>query len=165
MNDPLYNQLREVSWRRKLTDVEEAQLHAFLAAHPEVQAEWEEEIGLDQLLYQLPEIPVASNFTARIVQTLRAEKPDRSVTRLAWWELRWLGWLPKAAPAVVVLCLGLLGYRHHRDSVREKMAESLPNVTSVISLHSPDIWENFDEINKLSHTQPQADVQLLALLQ
>src|ERR1035437_9606030 len=34
-NDPIYNHLRELGWRRKLTGAEEAQLRAWLAARPE----------------------------------------------------------------------------------------------------------------------------------
>ena len=40
-SDPIYDQLRELSWRRKLTGAEEARLRAWLAAHPEAQADWE----------------------------------------------------------------------------------------------------------------------------
>ena len=59
-NDPLYHRLRELSWRRKLTDSEEAELRAWLAAHPEAQAGWEVEAELNQALGRLPDAPVSS---------------------------------------------------------------------------------------------------------
>ena len=57
-NDPLYHQLLEQSWRRKLTDAEEAGLRAWLAAHPEAQPDWDAEAGLSEALGALPNVPV-----------------------------------------------------------------------------------------------------------
>jgi anti-sigma factor RsiW len=166
MNDPLYHQLREIGWRRKLTDAEEAQLRAFLAAHPEAQTESEREAGLNRLLEQLPDVPVASNFTTRVLQAVEREAGEQSQMGKPWWKLWWptLGLLPKAAVAAVALCVVLLGYHHHRVNVRAQIAQSLPKVSSVISLSSPDVWENFNAINQLSRTPPQPDRELLALL-
>jgi hypothetical protein len=166
MNNSLYHQLREASWRRKLTDAEEAQLRAFLAAHPAAQTDWESETGLNQLLAQLSDVPVASNFTARVLQAVEREAGEqaraRKTRRKMWWPT--LGWLPKAAVAAIALCVVLLSYHHHRVTVRTQIAQSLPKVSSVISLSSPEVWENFDAINQLSRTPPPADRELLALL-
>ena len=164
MNDPLYHQLCELSWRRKLTNAEEGQLRALLAAHPEAQTLWEAEAGLNQLLDQFPDVPVASNFTARILQAVQLETAGRAraAARKSWWPS--FGWLPKASVAAVVLCLGLLGYHYQRVTRRAQMAASLPKVSTVISLNSPEVWEHFDAINRLSNTPPQPDRELLALL-
>ncbi len=72
-NDPTYNRLRELSWRRKLTGAEEAELRAWLAAHPDAQADWEAEAGLNAALGRLPDAPVPSNFTARVLQAVERE--------------------------------------------------------------------------------------------
>ena len=167
MNDPLYHQLRELSWRRKLTDAEEAQLRALLAAHPEAQTEWQADVSLNQVLERLPDVPLASNFTSRVLQAVERAAGDQSQKKgKAWGKLWWpsLGWLPKAAVAAMVLCAVLLGHHHHRVNVRTQIAQSLPKVSSVISLSSPEVWENFSVINQLSHTPPQPDRELLALM-
>lgn len=167
MNDSLYHQLCEISWRRKLTDAEEAQLRVFLAAHPDAQTDWESETGLNQLLEQLSDVPIASNFTSRVMRALQGEAAGQSWAHTAWRRLLcWpaFGWLPKATVAIIVLCVGSLGYQHHRVTQRVQIAQSLPKVSSVISLSSPEIWENFNTINQLSHTPPQPDRELLALL-
>ena len=39
--DPVYQRLRETGWRRPLTAAEQAELRAWLAAHPEQQADAE----------------------------------------------------------------------------------------------------------------------------
>jgi small-conductance mechanosensitive channel len=166
MNDPLYNQLRELSWRRRLTGAEEAQLRAILAAHPQSQADWEREIGLNQLLEQMPNVPVDSNFTSRVLQVVEREVAGQSTAHATWWNWRWssLGWLPKTAIAAVVLGVGLVGYHQYQATTRAQMARSLPKVSSVVSLSSPEVWENFQAINQLNRTPPQADRELLALL-
>ena len=48
-NDPVLNQLRELSWRRKLTPVEETELRLRLVANTQAQAEWELEAALNAL--------------------------------------------------------------------------------------------------------------------
>ncbi len=167
MNDPLYRQLCELSWRRKLTDAEEAQLQVFLAAHPDAQTDWERETGLNQLLEQLSDVPIASNFTNRVLRALEGKAAGQSWAHTAWRRLLcWpaFGWLPKATVAIVVLCVGLLGYQHHRVIMRAQIAQSLPKVSGVISLSSLEVWENFNAINHLSHTPLQPDRELLALL-
>ncbi len=67
MNDPLFNKLREASWRRPLTASEEAELRAWLAAHPEARAEWESDTALNDLLSRVPNAPVPTNFTTRVL--------------------------------------------------------------------------------------------------
>jgi len=165
MNDPLYHQLREVNWRRKLTDAEKAQLRTFLAAHPGAQAEWDEEARLNQLLERLPNVPVASNFTARVLVAAERESAGHFQAagrrRTPWWPT-W-SWLPKAALAAAALCACLLAYQDHRITVRSRIAQSLPKVSNVISLSSTEVWEHFDAVDRLSHT-PQPDRELLALL-
>ena len=166
MNDPLPNQLRDLSWRRKLTEAEEAQWRTILAAHPEFQADWEQDTGLSQLLEQLPNVPVASNFTSRVLRAVEREAMGRSPMTTVWSRWRWSswGWLPKAVVAAFAVSIGLLGYHQYRVALRAQIAQSLPKVSSVVSLSSPEVWENFHAINQLNRTPPQADRELLALL-
>ena len=46
---------------------------AHLAAHPEAQADWEAEAGLNDALGRLPDVAVSSNFTARVLQAVERE--------------------------------------------------------------------------------------------
>ncbi len=166
MKDPLYNHLRELSWRRKLTEAEEAQLRTILSARPEAQADWESEIRLNRFLDQVLDVPVASNFTNRVLQAAEREATGRSRSAVSEWKSLWpsLGWMPKTAIAAALLCLVLSGYYQYRSAMRAQMAQSLPEVSSVVSLSSLEIWENFQAINQLNRTPPQADRELLALM-
>ena len=75
-HDPTETRMRELSWRRKLTSAEQAELDAWLAAHPEAAAQWQEEAALNALLEQLPGATVPSNFTARVMQDIDREMVD-----------------------------------------------------------------------------------------
>ena len=89
MNDPAQDRLREAGWQRKLSEAEEAELRAWLEAHPNDREDWEAEGALSQLLDRLPEAPpVSSNFTALVLQTIEREAPASSRARSRAWS--WL---------------------------------------------------------------------------
>ena len=164
-NDPLYDQLRESSWRGRLTAAEEADLRAWLTAHPEAQADWEAEAGLNDALARLPDAPVPSNFTARVLQAVEREAAAESRRRGARWRGGWLvRWLPRAAVAAVVVAAGLVSYHQASYTRRAKLAESVAVVLNVSSLPSPEVLKDFDAIRALNPT-PTADEGLLAALQ
>jgi anti-sigma factor RsiW len=161
INDPTYSRLRELSWRRKLTAAEEAELRAWLAAHPDAQTEWEDENALTAALGQVPEVPVASNFTARVLQAVERDATVRR-PRPAWrlWPARWL---PGAAFAGSLVGAGLVCYLVIQNGERKKLADSVAAVAEVSSLPSPDILEDFDAI-RVSDPTPTPDEPLLLAL-
>ena len=164
-NDPIYNHLRELSWRRKLSAAEEDELRAWLATHPEARADWQAETRLNASLSRLPNVSVPSNFTARVLQAVEREavadlrRPQGKW--LAWLRLRWL---PKAALAAIVVGAGLLSYHQVQAAHRKQMVESVAAVSAVSSLPGPDILKDFDAIRALSPA-PVCDEQLLLVLQ
>lgn len=164
MNDPIFQEWRELSWRRKLTDAEAAQLQAWLAAHPAARAEWEGEAALNEVLDQLPDTPVASNFTARVLQAVGRETTAvlRSHKPSGWQP--WKRWLPRMAVAAVVLGTGLFSRHEVLVAQRTKLVQSVEAMAKVSLLPSPAILEDFDAIQRL-RPQPAADEQLLSLLQ
>src|SRR5262245_66668141 len=111
MSDSLYKELLEASWRRKLTPEEETRLQHYLAAHPEAQAEWEDEMALSFHLRQLPDAPLSSNFTARVLEAVeleqRRQERARPISRLARGR-EWMKQHLTQAVYVAMLC-GLLG--------------------------------------------------------
>ena len=163
-SDPIYDQLRELSWRRKLTGAEEARLRAWLAAHTEAQADWEAEAGLNAALGRLPDAPVPGNFTARVLEA--AEREAAAELRRSGWKWgSWprLRWLPKVAFAAVILGAGLVSY-HQFHAVRlRQYVNSVAAVSDVSSLPSPDILKDFDAI-QASDQATLPDEQLLAAL-
>jgi len=166
MKDSPYDRLREISWQRKLTPEEEAQLSEWLTAHAEDQEDWELELRLNRELAGLPNVPVSTNFTARVLSSAQLEAastervPVGKATQGAWW----LRWLPKAAVAAVVLAAGLLSYHHILETRREEVAQSVATISQLPSVPNPEVLKDFDAIAALSST-PAADEELLKLMQ
>lgn len=168
MNADDFNRLLESAIRRPLTPEEQARLRAHLAEDPSAAAAWEEETALSALLDGLPDAPLSSNFTARVLQ--ETHRTDVKARRLSW-RRRWpwparagLSW---AAASAVLVLLGL-GYEHYRSVRRENMARALTRIAAgldtpseIVALAPDELWENFDAINRLP--QP-ADQELLAVL-
>jgi anti-sigma factor RsiW len=163
MNGPRYNRLLEQSWRRKLTAAEEAELRAWLAAHPEAQSDWEAEAGLNEALGRLADAPMPTNFTARVLQAVELEGATEPRGR-AWAWQSWRFFLPKAAAAAVVLGAGLLAYHQHEVTKRMELAQCVAAVSEVAALPSPDALQDFEAIRRLNPTAP-ADEELLTLMQ
>ena len=163
-DDPIYNRLRELSWRQKLTDAEEAQLRALLAARPEAQADWDAEATLNAALGRLPDAPVPSNFTARVLQAVEREAAGELRQDEGNWQFwRRLRWLPKVAFAAVVLGTGLVSYRQLQAARFAEYAHSVAAVSGVASVPSPEVLKDFDAI-RASNPTPVPDEQLLAAL-
>ena len=161
-DNELHSKLRESSWRRKLTETEQAELRAYLAANPDARADWEMESALNAALTRLPDAPVPSNFTARVLQAV-----EREEARPHGWSWRW-NWhtlVPRVAFAAVVITFTGLAFHHHEIySQRAALARSVAFVTRGQPVPSPEALENFDAIRRMS--QPQhADDELLALMQ
>jgi anti-sigma factor RsiW len=164
-NDPTYNRLRELSWQRNLTGADEAELRAWLAAHPAAQADWEAEAELNAALGRLPDVPVPSNFTARVLQAV--EREAAAELRPPGWKWRgWprLGWLPKVALTAGVVCAGVVSCLLIQDAQRRNLVQSVAAVSAVSSLPGPEILKDFDAI-LVSNPTPSPDEQLLAVLQ
>jgi len=135
--------LRELAWRRKLTDAELAQ---WRSAHPEGATEADTEAALSDALARLPDAPVPSNFTARVLQGLERE-PMRPARPARKWPWVWHVLVPRAAVAMVVMSFGLLGYQQYRVKQRMALKDSLVTIAAVPSLPSPEILQDFDVIH------------------
>ncbi len=159
MNQPEHEQWRERFWRQRLTQEQLAELRA---ANPDA-AEAELEAALSDALARLPDAPVPSNFTARVLQGIERETMTAAPRPRDWsWILRVL--LPRTAVAAAVVGIGLLAFRQHEVQQANRMADSLRAVAAVQIVPSPDALENFDVIEKLD-SNPAADRELIALLQ
>jgi anti-sigma factor RsiW len=163
MNERDYQVLREASWRRPLSSEEEARLQSHLAAHPEAQADWEADAQLTHLLGQLPEAPLASNFTAQVLEAAdRAAAAQRSDWR-GWWA-RWARLpLPRLAWAAAFLALAFLGYRQFHSPPEDPVKQAILG-TYAAGLPEPDLLQDFDAIQRLSQMPPPADENLWLVL-
>jgi anti-sigma factor RsiW len=162
MNESDYMNLREAAWRRPLTAEEKAQLQSYLVIHPESQLEWEGDTALNLALSNLPNAPLSSNFTARVLQAIELEEL-RAHRRAPSWMHRMRLWLPRMAVASLVVGLGGLGYQQMRlHQIRDEQVKSLKLVSKVaVALPDMSMWQDFDAIARLEQTQPSANDQIL----
>jgi negative regulator of sigma E activity len=155
-NEPLQNSLRELLWRRKLTDAERARLNA----QPEMQADLEIESRLSEVLVRLPDAQVPSNFTACVLQAVERESARPRATSVSW---TWRMLVPRVAVAAVVIAFASLGiHRYELNAYRVAFAKKVVLMAAAQPMPSVDALKNFNAIQRMS--QPHADDELLALL-
>jgi hypothetical protein len=167
MNESEYQALIEASWRRSLTDAEKARLDVWLRVHLEAHNEWEAESALNRLLEQLPDVPVASNFTAGILRAVERETAAAARRESVFSRVKQWFWRPAPRVAWALLIAGLLGfgYHQHQTNVRGEMAKGLSVLANVAALSDPAVLQDFDAIQRLSQLAPSDDEELYALLQ
>ena len=168
MNQSDYNKLREIAWRQKLTAQQEAEIKAYLANCPEARPDWEEERILTQSLSQLPDAPLAFNFTAQVLQAVKRQEAEASPAAVVqWWQrLHSLGWGYRSALAAVVVGAGVLSYQQYLLALsREELAVSIATVSRVAALPRVTGLRDFDTIQHLDDVVAVIDTKLLAALQ
>lgn len=161
-NDPTTDNLREQLWRREPTPAEEAALRA-QCPDPEVQNDLKSDKQLTALLRRLPDAPVPTNFTARVLQTLELEtrrQEREGALDFSWW-LRIF--IPRAAVAGVIVGVSTFSIARATYARRAEFGRSVAAVSEIKSLPSPQVLEDFDAISRLNET-PRADTELLAAM-
>ncbi|MGC3961367.1 MAG: hypothetical protein QM813_26605 [Verrucomicrobiota bacterium] len=160
--DPVHQKLRDIAWRRRLTPAEQAELQAWLAAHPEAQHDAELEAALDAALETRPPVPVSSNFTARVMQAIEAEarRETASATPVRQW---WQKFLPRLAITTCVLAISALAYRQYLVSKQKELVTAAQEIASAQPLANTTVIQDFDVIRHLPAPSFAADEKLLAL--
>ena len=164
-HDPADNPLRDLLWRRKLTEAEQAQLRDWLAAHPDQKPGVDDEQQLTRFLDRLQDAPLSSNFTARVMQAVEHEATcqarGRVVHRQGWW---WRSLMPRLA-LVAALVFGVFFiHQRYQDARAAELVKSVIAVSQVESLPDTAFLKDFDAIRRLSKPPP-VDEELLTLLQ
>jgi hypothetical protein len=159
--DPTYQRWCEIAWRRPLTEAEQAELRAYLGAHPELQLEAELDEKLNQILAQTAP-PVSSNFTARVWQEIEREQPSGNVLRSDATKWGWRKLLPRLAVVVVLVVGGLVLYRQQVVTRQNELAQAARQMAQVEDW-SVTVWlTDFETIASLSPVAAVADEELLA---
>lgn len=161
--DPVYQKLSEISWRRPLTEAEQAELRVWLMAHPEAQADIEAEEALNQAMAKLPEAPMPSNFTARVWQAIEREAAPKTAVAaprsFRWWRV----FIPRFAVATLIVVGGAVAYRNNVAKQNQALLTAAQEVAAVESFADPLVMADFEVIASLSPTLGVADEKLLAL--
>jgi anti-sigma factor RsiW len=161
-SDSELQRLRELSWRRPLDASEQSALRARCAADPRAMADAAEDNALTEALARLPDAPVPSNFTARVLNAIQRDESDRRRSRTgrpAWWR----GLVPRFALAAAVAAACLMTFRHFENVQRVRAVKNWLAVASP-ALSNPEVIEDFDVIRQLSPALA-ADEELIQLMQ
>lgn len=161
-----FDRLLEKGLKGRLTPEERSRLEAHLADRPRDCERWNELRRLHQGLDNLPEPEAASNFTAAVLDRVRAEARRREDRlRQPWWRrIPAPLWLPAAATAGIVLAAVAI-LRDPAPSDRRTVAENVATVSSLASLPSVDLLKDYDAIANLGQVPPAVDEELLAALE
>jgi hypothetical protein len=126
---------------------------------------------LTGLLKRLPDAPVASNFTARVLDAV--DRADRSGIRRArlWVRLGFHRPAFRFAAAAALMLAGGFSYHQYRVSSRENMALSVAAMADAVNasaeaapIPAVEMLKDFEAIYRLGQTRPQADEALLDAL-
>lgn len=169
MKNSVYDELIRLSLRRHLTAEDRLRIEAAVAAHPELKKDWESDAALGRLLRELPDAPVSSNFTALVVDAI--EREERVTVRSRTSRFRWPQWVrPRAATVfgfVVVIAFAAHQYRDRQD--RSELAQDIRRVSqefaTLPSLPGPEIFHDFEAIDRLRQVSVVSDDELLKVLQ
>ena len=166
MNDAEYRELVETSWRRPLNEEEQARLEGWLAANPQTQADWEDEVILNQALARLPEPPVSSNFTALVMQAVERDEAAALPPRTFMDRLREI--FRQRAPRVAwVLALALavwFGVRQQQRASHHELATGLATLVNVAAVPDPKALQDMEAIQQLSYRAAPEDEEILKVL-
>ena len=155
MNDSEYQMLLVESWRRGLTPGEKARLQAFLAEQPERAVDWERETALNDALNRLPDAPVASNFTALVMQAVEREskRTEPQGGESFGWFTRWLR--RPASGLAWAAALALLAWSGYEQFYGRPHRERAMELSLIMKTVAPEagVFGDFDAIQRL----PAAD--------
>ncbi|HTI98599.1 MAG TPA: hypothetical protein VL527_06815 [Dongiaceae bacterium] len=126
----------------------------------------QQDARLDTLLRRLPDMPVASNFTARVLQSVEREAPAASDPLLKLADL-WIfrpgwRWLPYSAVVATALLMGVYSYRFHTQAARAALAQNMAAIAKVSPQLTAADLQDFNVICRLGQAP---DKDLLALMQ
>ena len=173
MNDLPDNEMNDLikrAVRGELTEAEKRQFDQRLAVDSAFRDEFELERSLDHALEGLPNIPVATNFTHLVMESVRSQsqRPVRPPKRL--WRFP-VASVRLAAGLAVIATVGVFSVNEYRKSQQQEMVRSVASFTGVASAigseESPNlVFQDFDAIKRYSvPADSELDLELLVALQ
>ena len=148
-----YSNPHESLWRRPRSDAERAALRA--------QPDAELEARLTDALAKVPDVPVPSNFTVRVLDTIELE--ERQAAR-ACGHWNWRRLLPRLAVGTAILLVaGISIQRYETISHRTTLAKELASAAGT-QAPDADALKDLDAIQRMSQSG-HADGDLLVALQ
>ena len=167
MNESDFNEWLEASRAGRLSAADEAQLHTALRDHPEMMARWLDESRLNKVLDQLPDVPVASNFTVGVLAQVDGQPrfrmaPFWTACRVLLYQLITVRRLAAGTALVILLTIAWHQYTVYR---RQQSSHDLVWLSfAASSVPEPSVFRDFDAIRRLRLVPPPTDDALYDVL-
>ena len=114
-----------------------------------------------RLLSRMPDAPLASNFTARVMQAVEREEMRRARWRFLEWD--WRLFFPRVAAPATIVCLAAVMFHQHEMSVERRQLADTVVLVAAQPMPSLDALKNFDAIQRMGQTaRPDSDLLALA---
>ena len=168
MNEAELEQLLEAALRRPLTDEEQQRRAAHFAATSGAREAWTQEWRVRRTVRRLPAVPVATNFTGRVLERIDAETRAAERSRGGGWRARWLaaGWLKPALAAALVVAVCGVTFLQVRRQQRATLARGAAAVSLVARIPDLKMMKDFEPIQRLRAVPSRwVDEELLAALE
>ena len=166
MNDSVFEELARLSLKRELTADDRARMEAVLVAHPELRERWDEEAALSATLKAVPDVPVSSNFTSRVLEAIDLDERDteRQKRTVSWRERLRLFRARIAAGFALAVALLWGGYQYHEQQQERTLADVRAFSRELASVPNPEVLMDFDAINQMRQVSAVADDDILVAL-
>ena len=172
MKNPLTNEeIIAQALRGELRGEDLQSFQKCLEQDPALRSAYQKEQALEEVLRALPNVPIGTNFTNRVLEEVRASEQPTSRVGPGFGPFRFRFVRVATATAAVTL-MGALGLQQYRKAQRSQMAQSLSAFTEVASVIGsgdtppPAMFQDFEAIQKLSlPREPELDMELLLALQ
>jgi anti-sigma factor RsiW len=162
------NELITRALRGQLSLAEQRELERRIDSDPVLREAYEQERALEHILERLPSVPVSSNFTSLVLQSVRAEERQRSEVQKPWLRFR----LVRLATGLAVVTIaGVLTLQQYRKTEQQDMARSVASFGEVASaLNQPEsphlVFRDFETIQRFPMpADSELDLELLVALQ
>ena len=162
MNQPSeYEDLLSIRWIRELNGWERGRLERLLAADPKWNAEWQEDMAVLAAVRCLPDVPVASNFTSRVVAALPCAPALLLPTKRSWF--RRLAWAPKWCLGFGFASLLALAvfYGEYQRAKSMRLVESLTVITESETAPTMEELKHSEFIQELAPVPLEVDWELI----
>lgn len=163
--DPI-QELRDTLLRRELNPDEERQVAQWLARHPGEVEGWRTELAMARSVRRLPDVPVASNFTAQVLRQIGREPAAVSAKARKPGALKWFGgwrWpVIGVAAGLVVVAVTLWQIESARSQA--ELNRQLAALRTISDL-PPAVLEDFEAIRSYGESSAPVDFGLLAALE
>lgn len=149
-NPRLQQSILDNLWRFSGRAPTAAEWEALLQAHPEWRSEIEEERALTEMLQNLPDSPISSNFVAQVMSA--AERENRRPSQpepLSPGQFSWKSWWPRLASIAGLAVLAIISFQAIERQNRSQMAEAIAQVSKLTAGSPLTAWEDFDSISRM----------------